>query len=213
VEQSAVWPYVILLITSLLHAYTFELTCLWSFNLSFLKQLKPISYTVLFLLRLYSSRLSQDYYIRYLSSFVDSSHTHFAITHPHAINANLYFIWVVYDLVVINFNFLGTISSCYSYIQLISYHRIFQFFDSAITIYCKVQMLIWQAQTAFPCWCAVKQSINQSTDKSRQTTLSWETEGRTKKSLHEAIWFFSHINEITYEKNWYKWIDEIEILA
>jgi len=42
----------------------------------FFKKLKTHSFTLLFLLSLYSPRLSQDWYLQYWPSFVFSSHTH-----------------------------------------------------------------------------------------------------------------------------------------
>jgi len=54
----------------------------------FLKNERPISFTLLFFLSLYSPRLSLDWYIRYWPSFVDSYHPHFAIIHRHFIHAN-----------------------------------------------------------------------------------------------------------------------------
>jgi len=62
----------------------------------FLEKLKSISlYIYPFLRNLYSLIISQDCYLRYWSSFVVSSHTHFAIIHRHFIHANFYFIWLV----------------------------------------------------------------------------------------------------------------------
>jgi len=58
----------------------------------FLKNLKPISFTLPFLFSLY--RLSQDWYLRYWPSFVISSYTHFAIIHPHFIHT----IFILFDL-------------------------------------------------------------------------------------------------------------------
>jgi len=56
------------------------------FNLStslFFENWKPISFTLPFLLSLYSSRPSQDWYLRYWPSFVFSPYIHFAIIHRH----------------------------------------------------------------------------------------------------------------------------------
>jgi len=73
--------------------------------LFFLRRWKLISFTLPFLLSLYSPRLYQDWYLRYWPSFAFSSHTHFAIIHSHIIHANLYVTWLVsvYEYMVINF--------------------------------------------------------------------------------------------------------------
>jgi len=71
----------------------------------FLKKLKPISFTLSFLLSLYSPRLSRDWYLRYWPSFVFSSHIHFAIIHRHVIHANFNYISLVsiYEFNLFNF--------------------------------------------------------------------------------------------------------------
>jgi len=62
------------------HSFTyFKLACVWSFNLSFPKEVENPSLS--FFHSLYSPRLSHDWYLQYWPSFVFSSHTHFAIIH------------------------------------------------------------------------------------------------------------------------------------
>jgi len=58
----------------------------------FIKKLLTISFTLPFLLTLYSPRLSQDSYIQYCPRFVVSSHTHFTISNPHFIHTNLLYL-------------------------------------------------------------------------------------------------------------------------
>jgi len=61
VEQWAIWPSSR---CSSRHFFTnIILTCLWSFNLSFLNSWKPICFTVPFLRTMYSRELSQNYYL------------------------------------------------------------------------------------------------------------------------------------------------------
>jgi len=104
--------YVRLFITSLLLLFQTRL-CLIFQPLFSLTCWKPISFTLTFLLSLYSPRLSQNWYLRYWPSFVFSSSTHLAIIHCHIIHANFYVIWLasVYNKwSFICSTFLGTIN-------------------------------------------------------------------------------------------------------
>jgi len=76
------------------HSFTYiKFACLRIFQPLCLKKLKSLlchcSFPPYFL---YSPRLSRDWYLRYLPSFVISSPTRFAIIHPHFSYANYIFI-------------------------------------------------------------------------------------------------------------------------
>jgi len=71
-----------------------------STSLIFLKRWKSISFTVPFLLSLHSPRPSQDWYLRYRSSFIVSCQKQFAIIYANFIHANL--IYFIIITIIIN---------------------------------------------------------------------------------------------------------------
>jgi len=80
--------YVSLFIMSLLLLFQTHLYLTFQ-PLIYLRSWKSTSFTLPFILSLYSPRLSQDWYLRYWPSFVFSSHTHFVIIYRHIIHANV----------------------------------------------------------------------------------------------------------------------------